>query len=112
MDVQDGIACVLCACMHATIYVICHNIYCFSKEKLPDVLIPPKLLKLERERALQWGKMLRQWEKFQGSDIVSVDIYYIKLKSHLFVYLSVCPHFLGGLILSHGCMDRHQTCSM
>ena len=47
-------------------------IYCFSKEKLPHVLIPPKVLELERERALKWGKMLRYWEKFQGSDIVSV----------------------------------------
>lgn len=46
--------------------------YCSSKEKLPDVLIPPKVLELERERALKWGKMLRHWEKFQGSDIVSV----------------------------------------
>ena len=29
----------------------------------------------------------------------------------LSVWLSVCQHFLGGLILSHGCMDRRQTCS-
>lgn len=47
-------------------------VYCFSKEKLPDVLVPPKVLELERERALKWGKMLRNWEKFQGSEIVSV----------------------------------------
>ena len=46
-------------------------LYCYSKEKLPNVLIPPKVLELERERALKWGKMLRQWDKFQGSDIVS-----------------------------------------
>ena len=48
------------------------DICCFSKEKLPNVLIPPKVLELERERALKWGKMLRNWEKFQGSEIVSI----------------------------------------
>ena len=49
-----------------------HHICCFSKEKLPNVLIPPKVLELERERALKWGKMLNNWKKFQGSDVVSI----------------------------------------
>ena len=42
---------------------------------------------------------------------VHLLVYYIKLKSRPSVCLSVCPHFLGGLILSRGCMDRRQTCS-
>jgi len=55
-------------------------VYYFSKEKLPHVLIPPKILELERERALKWGKMLRNWEKFQGSDVVSTSIICIYVK--------------------------------
>jgi len=46
------------------------HVYLFSKQKLPDVLVPPKVKELERERALKWGKMLRNWEKFQGTDTV------------------------------------------
>ena len=36
-------------------------------------------------------------------------IYYIKLKSCLSIHLS---GLFGSVDLSHGCMDRHQTCSM
>ena len=46
----------------------------YSKQKLPDVLVPPKVKELERERALKWGKMLRNWEKFQGTDTVCTTV--------------------------------------
>ena len=47
-----------------------YTYFFFSKQKLPDVLVPAKVKELERERALKWGKMLRNWEKFQGTDTV------------------------------------------
>lgn len=45
------------------------------KQKLPDVLVPPKVVELERERSLKWGKMLRNWEKFHGSETLYKRIY-------------------------------------
>jgi len=49
----------------------------YSKQKLPDVLVSPKVKELERERALKWGKMLRNWDKFQGTDTVCTVVYIV-----------------------------------
>lgn len=35
---------------------------------LPPVTLPEKVVQLERERALKWGKMIQQWDRFRSSD--------------------------------------------
>ena len=39
-----------------------------SKHPLPAVVIPEKVVQLERERALKWSHMVRNWDRFVGTD--------------------------------------------
>lgn len=35
---------------------------------LPNVEVPEKVVQLERKRALKWGKMVRDWERYFGTE--------------------------------------------
>lgn len=41
---------------------------CHSTNPLPNVEVPEKVVQLERKRALKWGKMVRDWDRYVGSE--------------------------------------------
>ena len=39
-----------------------------STNPLPNIAVPEKVVDLERKRALKWGKMVRAWDRYVGTD--------------------------------------------